>query len=308
MGERKDLDLVEQAVLDIVEAAGAVRPHVLARELRRSEAMDEMEASLEDRGFIRSNAVQQRMMTAVAVLFAPIAVVGAARVVIGLRQGEAIGNLLVLLAALVLLFGAEVLVPTRPVLVAEFVQHAWRRQVRREDDVIASLAAETPTIDEARALAVLGVGVLWHANPVGAATLQAPTAMADRGHPAVDGSRPPARWWRLFVRHRVVLGLSRAPGGAGLFGAARNGSTTGVVAGLGKASGFRNFSRSASDYVPVCVSRKPCSAPAPASSSAAACSSPRSGRPGPTRTSATLIRAPISLAIRARFGLTLFAI
>jgi len=174
-------DDVSRAVLELVAAEGVLRPHALVRRLRRDASMTALERSLEDQGYIRSTRVVHRMMIAVTVVFAPLFAVGCARFLIGLRQGESLGNLLVLLAATLLLFGVEVVVTTRPLTVTQFVVRACRRQVRNEAAVIESLAAPSPTLDEGRALAVLGVGILWHANPVGAATLQAPTAMLIAG-------------------------------------------------------------------------------------------------------------------------------
>jgi uncharacterized protein (TIGR04222 family) len=174
-------DDAEQAALAIVDAAGALRPDVLARRLRRHQAVDELVATLEQHGCMRAPRTRRRMQLGVVAVFAPLLLIGAARLGIGIARDEPLGNLLVLVVAAGILFGLEVVVTERPTTVTRAVLRACRDAVRSEDEIAASLAAPTPTLDEGRALAVLGVGVLWYANPVGAASLSAPTAMLIAG-------------------------------------------------------------------------------------------------------------------------------
>ena len=189
---------LERAAVDLVAEKGSLRPDVLARSLRRSEAMADLKASLHRCGFARPKAVQTRMTIGVAAVFAPLLLVGTARLGVGLVQSEPMGPLLVLLIASFGLFLAMVLVTERPATTDHLLRRACRRQVQRQAVALTSLAGPEPTIDEGRAIALLGAGVLWHANPLGAATIQAPTVMLIAGY-------------RLSMDDRLRVGGAVAP-------------------------------------------------------------------------------------------------
>lgn len=195
---RDACDDIEAEVLGSVRAAGVVRPAALSRSLREGDAMRSLEASLEQRGLLRSSTVRRRMQVAVVLAFLPLLLLGAVRVLVGGSRGKPVSNLVGLLVLAVVVLGGELIVRQLPRSTVRLADRAHRQHARRTLEVTASLAAPAPLLDEPRALAALGAGVLWRAHPVGAATLAAP--------------------WSMVVARRHLSQASAPTGGAAFVG------------------------------------------------------------------------------------------
>jgi uncharacterized protein (TIGR04222 family) len=230
---RDAADGVERDVLDAVVAAGALRPAELSRSVRAGEGMRALQARLEGRGLLRPPAVRRRMRRGVALVFTPLLVLGIVRLLVGLSRSKPVANLEALLVLAVVLLVGELLVSYRPRATVRLARRAHATMLRSASRVRESLAAPTPLLDEARALAALGAAVLWRANAVAAATLAVPFEMVVAGRRVTPGPQTKSGAW-FFVAGGAAGGSS---GGGGACGGGFGGGGGGCGGGGGGGGG-----------------------------------------------------------------------
>ena len=176
-----DLVPIEVAIVSMVESGRGVRPDQVRQQLKRAEAMHGLERDVEQLGFRRSAEVRRRMAIGVVVAFVPVVLLGLVRLAAGMSNGKPVQHLVWLLVLAAALLLAEAHVAERPMWARWLVWRGERRTMRARPWARASFADTVATVDEPRALALLGSGLLWDANPAMAATLGAPATMVMRG-------------------------------------------------------------------------------------------------------------------------------